>query len=172
MTDGKYTGPPIVPGDYQLEGFRWCQVEYLYARELHKQGVDVEAAYLEAVAAREAMEPWGSPTPPLADRREPSLVVHWPTLICSANAYASAPPLSRQQMREAMARGVPASVVPTGYTGGCERKVLDDPEYDPAPPCVPQQVASTGIAAALAFGLTASLAWLLLRTRKPSPRRS
>jgi hypothetical protein len=75
----------------------------------------------------------------------------------------------RSQVISMLDRGVPAAEIPVAYgVGGCDRKVLDDPEYKPAPPCVPQQVASTTIAALGAFTVTALLALLLMRRSRPS----
>jgi hypothetical protein len=161
-----YTGPPIGYADYQREGFRWCQVVYLYARELIKAGADEVQAIEEATMVRDAMEPWGSPTPVLGapPHERSELLVHWPTLVCAANGYASLPTYERLHALEMIRAGTPASELPVGYgAGACDRKVLDDEEYHPAPPCVPQQVASTAIASLFAFGLTASLAWLWMR---------
>jgi len=168
MTDGYYTGPPITYGNYDREPFVWCQVVYLYARELVNAGVDYEAALREAMLVKDAMEPWGSPTPllgsPSYEREE--LLVHWPTLVCAANAYAGMPSATRAQVLSMINMGTPASELPIAYgAGGCNRKVLDDPEYHPAPPCVPQQVASTTFAAVGAFTLTAILAWFFMRRR-------
>lgn len=166
MTDLGYDGPPITFSDYEREGFEWCQVIYLYARELVQAGVDERLALEEAFMVREAMELWGSPTPVLGapghERYE--LLVHWPTLVCAANAYASLPPNRRLEIREMIKAGTPASELPAGYgAGGCDRSVLDDEEYIPRPPCLPKQVVSTTFAAIGAFTLSALLAWLIMR---------
>ncbi len=161
-----YTGPPITYADHQRESFSWCQVVYLYASELVKAGAPEVRALEEALMVKDAMEAWGSPTPLLGapSHHRSELVVHWPTLICAANAYASLPPNRRLEVIEMLERGTPASELPAGYgTGGCDRKVLDDTEYHPAPPCVPQKTAGTALAAIAAFGVTSLVAWLVLR---------
>jgi hypothetical protein len=160
-----YTGPPIIEGDYQLEDFSWCQVAYLYGNELHKAGYPLEQAAEEGLMVSNALEPWGTPTPTIGRERS-ELLIHWPTLICAANAYASLPTERRLAAIDDMRSGTIPSVIMMSYgTGLCDRAALDDPEYDPAPPCVPQQVASGTILSVFAFTLTAGLTWLL--TRKP-----
>lgn len=158
------TVPPIRFTVYDREPFHWCQVAYVYANELIRKGHDATAAIDEAGVVVSALEPNGSPTPVPGDR-EP--LVHWPSVICAANAYASLPADQRAGLLQMMQNGVPAHLLPMGIAGGCDRGVLDDPEYHPAPPCVPQQAVSTAWLAIGAFGLTALAVWALL----PSPSR-
>lgn len=160
-----YTGPPIIYADHQREPFEWCQVAYLYANELLKKNVETGPAFEEGWLVVNALKPWGSPTPGTdGDRSE--LVVHWPTLICAANAYASLSTEQRLAAIDEMADGVAPAFSAAGWgDGGCERKALDDPEYQPAPPCVPQQAASAAVLSVAAFIVTAGLTWLW--TRRP-----
>jgi len=164
MAAPEYTGPPIRYSDYEREEFEWCQVVYLYARELVRAGVEEGRALEEAMLVTDVMKPHGSPTPALMTPRGRSdLFVHWPTLVCAANAYASLEPDQRRLVRDMLEAGTPASMLPARYgAGGCQRKVLDDPEYHPAPPCIPQEVASTGLLAIGAFALTALVTYVAI----------
>lgn len=152
--------PPIDPGDYRLEPFRWCQIVYLYARELfksdnlHTKG-DWNEALSEAVEVAGIMEnggvviapaPWLAPQGYIGDSVFGYTdLVHWPSMVCAANVYASLPPGARARAREAMAQGVPPVYVETNFaSGGCDQKVLEDPEYRPAPPCLPADSSKAG----------------------------
>lgn len=158
--------PPIRFTLHEREPFAWCQVAYVYQNELRRQGAEAGPAIEEGIAVMRALEPHGSPTPVPADPQ--SGMVHWPSLICAANAYASLPIEQRMMLLEMMRKGTPAHMLPTlGIAGGCDRKVLDDSEYHPAPPCLPQQGVSTAVMALGAFGLTALAVWTLFPSPKP-----
>lgn len=135
--------PPVIPANYVLDEFRWCQVLYLYYRELQKRDVPHDQAVLEAREVASILETSGVPLTPDPWMGSQGPLVHWPTLICAANAYASLPPERRAYVRENFRAGASPAYVMLFGEGGCERKVLDDEEYLPAPPCIPS-VASKG----------------------------
>ena len=163
--------PPIDPAVYTLEGFHWCQVLYLFARELTRSPNPVEwnEALSEANAVVDLMRstdsimaptPW-EPFPGYTD------MVHWPSMICAANAYASMPPGQRQYIRDRIAEGMPPVAILTIGAGGCDTKVLMDEEYRPAPPCLPSEGVKAAWVALGAFVTTvgAMFAIDLLRKR-------
>jgi len=173
--------PPIDPANYRLESFLWCQIVYLYARELVRSGqLSAENDWNEAISeANEvasilrdnevvlAPAPWLTPQGYVGDLvfGYPDLV-HWPSMICAANVYASLPPGQRAKVRAAMAQGIPPVYVETSFsTGGCDQKVLEDPEYRPAPPCLPAEASKAGWVAIGVFAATVGLLYALGRIR-------
>jgi hypothetical protein len=94
-------------------------------------------------------------------------LVHWPSQVCAANAYASLGPGERQEARRRMAEGQSPLIVQTAFVGrgACHPKVLADKEYLPEPPCVPAEGAKTFWIAAGVFAGTYALltlgGWLL-----------
>lgn len=152
--------PPIEPANYELRPFRWCQLLYLFARELHRAPestrLDWNEALSEAHALVELFQDRGvimTPTPWLPTEGYTDLV-HWPSMICAANAYASVPPGQRQYLRDRIAEGMPPIAILTIGAGGCDRKVLADEEYIPEPPCLPSEGVKAGWIAAAAFVAT------------------
>lgn len=151
--------PPVDPALYTLEPFRWCQFIYLFARELTR-APDSNLGWNEALSeANEVvgiMQGSGSimvPTPWLPSPGYTDLV-HWPSMVCAASAYASMPPGQRQYIRDRISDGMPPVAILTIGSGGCDQKVLADDEYIPAPPCLPSQGAKAFWVAAGAFSLT------------------
>ena len=140
--------PRFDPALYRLETFAWCQVEYLFARELTRRNKDMpwQQAYEEALAVVDAIQAGDAPL--TVDSTQPRDLVFWPDLVCAANAYASQGPAHREYLRQSFAAGGSVVAMPTAMAGGCDRTVLDDPEYLPAPPCVPEHVANTAWIAA------------------------
>lgn len=150
--------PPIEPSDYRLESFRWCQILYLFARELVRSpnALDWNEAISEAKAVSDLMQDSGAiitPTPWMASPGFTDLV-HWPSMVCAANAYASMPPGQRQYIRDRIAEGMPPVAILAIGAGGCDRKVLADEEYLPVPPCLPSEGAKAGWVALGAFAAT------------------
>jgi len=153
--------PPIDPAYLQYAPFHWCQIRYVFARELtrSREPVDWLPAYQEASEVASALEASGQP---LAIGARPGEVV-WPLLICAANQYAHMPPADRARVREGLAAGQPvwAVLVATVWQDPnsvitephlCDRAAVEDPEYRPEPPCVPTE-ASLGVGAFFASGL-------------------
>jgi hypothetical protein len=126
----------IIPqyADFKVEKFEWCQITYLYARELNKRGIDWQSAIVEAQIVTENLK---KSEEPLTPNQWGKNYIHWPSMVCAANAYASLPPAQRERLTKSTH---PAMILTIG-SGGCERKVLEDEEYIPAPPCVPQTAA-------------------------------
>lgn len=152
--------PPVDPANYELRPFRWCQVQYLFARELTRAPdstkVEWNEALSEANALVEIMQQAGSIMVPTPWQAAPGYtdLVHWPSLVCAANAYASMPPGQRQYIRDRIASGMPPAAILTLGAGGCHPKVLADEEYRPEPPCVPKQGAQAAWLFAGLFVLT------------------
>lgn len=149
--------PPIDPALYTLEEFEWCQVVYLFARELSRAPastrVDWNEALSEATEVARIMRESGAimaPTPWLAAPGYTDLV-HWPQMVCVANAYASMDPGQRQYIRQRITEGMSPAVILTIGAGGCDMKVLADEEYRPAPPCLPSDAAKAGWVGASVF---------------------
>jgi hypothetical protein len=137
--------PP--PGSYAYHiytQFEWCQVRYVFARELTRPQRAGQAplqwqdAYEEAGEVVKSMQAGGKP---LAFGARPDELV-WPTMLCYASRYSHMTPEDRAAARQALVNGVPIWMVSTVLTDPdlCDRAVLEDPEYLPYPPCVPSQV--------------------------------
>lgn len=159
--------PPIIPATYVMDSFDWCQVTYLYARELSRarNAVPWDQAAQEAYDISSILQGSGAMLTPDPWMGSKGPLVHWPTLVCAANAYASMPPEQRATAREAFRGGASPSYVFAFGEGGCDRKVLDDEEYHPAPPCIPQTV-SKGVFLAVGtltvvYGGLTLLGWML-----------
>lgn len=142
--------PPIDPSLYVLEEFEWCQVLYLFARELTRAPkatrVEWNEALSEANEVVRVMKEAGAimvPTPWLASPGYTDMV-HWPSMVCAANAYASMEPGQRQYIRQRISEGMTPMAILTMGAGGCDYKVLTDEEYIPAPPCIPSDAAKLG----------------------------
>ena len=164
--------PPVDPALYTLEPFRWCQVLYLFARELTRAPVDPlgwNEALSEANAVVDTMQQAGAimaPTPWLPAPGYTDLV-HWPSMVCAANAYASMPPGQRQYVRDRIEQGMSPVAILTIGAGGCDAKVLTDEEYLPAPPCLPSQGVKAFWVALGAFALTMGTLFTVDLLRKP-----
>jgi len=169
--------PPIEPANYVLTEFEWCQFLYLYARELTMGPSDVAVDWNEALSeAREVVRvmqdsktiltptPW-LPSPGYTD------MVHWPSQVCAANAYASMPPALRQEFRQRMAEGTsPIFLLSEMGSGGCHPRVLADEEYLPEPPCIPAKAAAGFWLAGSAFVGTFALMTLWGWAMSPKQR--
>lgn len=146
--------PSFEDAYYRLESFSWCQVSYVFARELTRRNKDLEwhAAYGEALDVVEAIQAGDASL--TVDATLSRDLVYWPDVLCAANAYASLDPGYRGWIRKRYAEGASVVALPMSLTGGCDRKVLDDEEYKPAPPCMPSEEAKLGWIAAGTFALT------------------
>lgn len=136
--------PPVKPPVYWLEKFWWCQIEFVFTHELlrnHPQMSEVDA-YKEAREISSILEKTGEPLSVGAEPDE----VNWPQLICAANAYAHMEEQDRAQVRVAFSKGAkPWAILATLYEPDmCDLKVLDDPDYQPSPSCVPKEVLEAG----------------------------
>lgn len=164
--------PPLEQANYVLVPFRWCQIIYLFARELTRAPeatrVDWNAAISEAGDVAATMQRAGSiivPTPWLPSPGYTDLV-YWPSMVCAANAYASMDPGQRGYVRQRIAEGMPPVSILTIGAGGCDAKVLSDLEYIPEPPCLPSEAAKTGWIAAGVFVGTIGLLWGVDKLRR------
>ena len=139
--------PPVKPPIYWLQKFWWCQIDFVFANELvrmHPKMSPVDA-YTEAREVSKALQASGEP---LSIGAEPD-EVNWEQLICAANSYAHMEDQDRAQVRNALAHGAKpwAILAVLNEPDMCDLKVLDDPDYQPYPSCVPKEALS---AAALA----------------------
>ncbi|MFA5053239.1 MAG: hypothetical protein WC565_04235 [Parcubacteria group bacterium] len=169
--------PPIEPALYRTEPFAWCQITYLFARELIRGGkltnIEEVDKYNEAVSEAEevtrvmrdgeavmAPAPWLAPQGYVGDIVWGYTdLVYWPAMVCAANIYGSLEPGARQRVRDRIASGVPPVYVLAESggdmsSGGCDAKVLADEEYLPAPPCLPAKASQGFWIAAGAFACT------------------
>lgn len=167
--------PPITPAFLRFTTFEWCQVRYLFARELTRRAEPLGwvDAYKEADEVIQAIQQSGVP---LAYGARPDEIV-WSTMICAANTYAHMQADERARVRAELALGRPiwAVAVVIEEPNLCDRSVLDDPEYNPEPSCVPREprLGILGFAAgALAFtGYMAILATFANGNGKKEPPR-
>lgn len=172
--DSTFPLPPITPAYLQYTTFEWCQVRYVFARELTQRDEPLGwvQAYQEAQLVVKALQ---QSETPLAFGARPNEVV-WSILACAANAYAHMNDQDRALVRAELAAGRPiwSVVVSIEEPDLCDRRVLEDPEYFPEPACVPEEP-RTGVLGfvAGALGLTGYL--LIMATfahgnGKPAPR--
>lgn len=137
--------PPIYPANLYLYRFRWCQVRMVFANELMREQnrdektMDWREAYNEAGLVVDALQQGNQPLSIGATPDE----VEWPQLVCAANAYAHKDKLGRAKTLDELASGRPvwAVLVVIAEPDLCERKALEDPEYQPEPYCIPHEAA-------------------------------
>jgi hypothetical protein len=134
--------PPIKTPIYWLHKFWWCQIEFVFTHELlrlHPQMSEVDA-YKEAREVAKVLKDSGQPLSLGAEPDE----VNWEQLICAANAYSHMQDQDRAQVRSAFAQGAkPWAILATlSEPDMCELKVLDDPDYNPEPGCIPKEASS------------------------------
>lgn len=139
-----------------LEPFEWCQVTYLYTRELYKTNTSEDSSERLNQSLSEANELSNlmrdsysvmAPAPndaPLGYQGDIVFgyhdLIHWPSMVCAANIYASLSPGERKLVINSIKNGVPPIYANTAFTSrGCEQSVMEDPEYRPAPPCLPSK---------------------------------
>lgn len=125
---------------FALSEFAWCQVLYLYARELNLAGSGWENALKEATTLVGILQEKRNDLVDLPGVRS-NTHVYWPDLICAANIYARMPIEVRA---EALTRlhdeARPLPTVHIGLTDlACERRAQTDEEYLPEPPCLPSE---------------------------------
>ncbi len=155
MATDPWVKPPTISGLLlSYSRFYWCQIQYVYANELVREHPDLQwyDAYTEAGLVVDVLKKVQTP---LALGAQPGEVV-WPVLICAANRYATLSPTRRADERTAIAAGRPIWSVDVNVTLPelCDPAVIDDPEYQPSPPCVPREVTSgLSLAGAVASGL-------------------
>ena len=142
--------PPVKPPVYYLEKFWWCQIEFVFAHELLRMHPDMSEidAYKEAMEVSKVLKAKTDNGESLALNGEPD-EVNWGELICSANAYAHMDGPARAQVRSAFAGGAQIWTVLAVLTEPdmCDLKVLDDPDYQPYPSCVPKEaISAVGLA--------------------------
>ena len=136
--------PPTDPAYLTFTQFEWCQVRYVFARELTRpqkagqEPLEWDDAYQEAGQVVDALQKGETP---LCYGARPDEVV-WPTMICYASRYSHMSPDDRANARSQLASGVPIWMLPTviAEPDMCDRNILEDPEYKPYPPCVPTAV--------------------------------
>jgi hypothetical protein len=159
--------PPTSYALHQYTPFEWCQVRYVFARELTRpqragqEPLEWTLAYEEAGAVVDALQRGNKP---LAYGARPGEVV-WPTMLCYASRYSHMTPIDRAEARLKLEQGIPLYVVAVVIAEPdlCNREVLDDPEYKPYPPCVPSQV-TFGVRDFLTSAGWAAGLWLIART--------
>lgn len=136
--------PPSQYALYQFTQFEWCQIQYVFARELTRdqrsdqQPLTWQQAYEEAGLVVAALKQGQAP---MAYGARPDEVV-WATMLCHASRYSHMSPENRQRARERMASGTPIWMIEAVIEEPdlCDRRVLEDQEYIPYPPCVPTKV--------------------------------
>jgi hypothetical protein len=159
--------PPLSNAYHIYSPFEWCQVRYVFARELTRsqrpdqKPLDWQLAYEEAGAVVDALQRAGTP---LSFGAQPGEVV-WPTLLCYASRYSHMTPIGRAEARLKIEQGLPIWMVLVVIEDPdlCDRKVLDDPEYQPYPPCIPSEV-TFGVRDVLTSAGWAAGLWLIART--------
>lgn len=147
--------PPVKPPVYWLEKFWWCQIEYVFTHELLRNHSDMSEldAYKEAREVAAVLKDKGQPLSLGAEPDE----VNWQQFICAANAYAHMDADGRKQVRTAFAGGaMPWAILASlSEPDMCDLKVLDDPDYQPSPSCVPKEAIT-----AAAIGVSTML-WMI-----------
>ena len=159
---------PLPPASYAyltFTQFEWCQVRYVFARELtHPQRagqnpLDWKQAYEEAGLVVEALQAGKQPLAYGAREDE----VEWKSMLCYASRYSHMTPADRAEARRRIAAGVPIWMISTVVSEPdlCDREILDDPEYQPYPPCIPSEVTRgvRDMAGSVAWGL--GVLWIM-----------